>query len=76
MLGPNIGLEGSAQQLRCWVPASLRAAAPPQPGRWAACRDRGNDISAGIAEVAKAPATVPAFGCGGTLLSTSTTIDA
>ncbi len=30
---PNHGLEGSAQQLRCWVPVALRAPAPPQPGR-------------------------------------------
>jgi len=33
---PNHGLEGSAQQLRCWVPVALRAPAPPQPERWAA----------------------------------------
>ncbi len=30
---PNHGLEGSAQQLRCWVPVALRAPAPPQPER-------------------------------------------
>jgi hypothetical protein len=28
-----MGLEGSAQQLRCWVPSALRASAPPQPRR-------------------------------------------
>jgi hypothetical protein len=35
--GPNKGLEGSAQELRSWVPSSLRSSAPPQPRRWAAC---------------------------------------
>jgi len=33
LLPPNHGLEGSAQQLRCWVPVALRAPAPPQPER-------------------------------------------
>jgi hypothetical protein len=73
---PNKGLEGRAEERRSSVPVALRATAPPQPRRWASCSDRGNDINAGIAEVGKAPTTVPAFGCGGTLLRTSTTIDA
>ena len=35
---PNHGLEGSAQQLRCWVPVALRAPVPAQPERCAAWR--------------------------------------
>jgi len=33
VLPPNQWLERTAQQLRCWVPASLRAAAAAQPPR-------------------------------------------
>jgi len=33
LLPPNQWLERTAQQLRCWVPASLRAAAAAQPQR-------------------------------------------
>jgi hypothetical protein len=33
---PNPAFEGSAQELRSWVPVALRAPAPPQRYRWAA----------------------------------------
>ena len=34
-MGPNNTLNRSAQQLRCWVPAPLRIAAPGERERWA-----------------------------------------
>jgi hypothetical protein len=66
---PNLAFEGSAEQLRCPVPSSLRSSAPPQRGRWASCCVKSTVTMADVVARAKPSTRLPPFLYGGTLLS-------